>query len=110
VFILPPVATNPPPVVTNSLPRLTNSPPVTNLLAALNPVPGTDSLPLYATSFYTNFVLVYPAWASNFAVEFSPGPAPGSWTPVTVTSNIMGNYLVVPLPLTSSNGFFRLRL
>ena len=106
----------PMPIVTNATPAIiitpvwTNSPPVTNLLAAINPIPATNSLLIFSTTYNTNFVLVSPAWASNYVIEFSPSLTPPSWIPVSAVINvIMGNYLVTPLPLAFSSGFFRLR-
>ena len=88
---------------------LTNSPSVLNTLAALAFIPGTNSPPLFATTFSSNVVLIYPAWASNFLIESSSSMAPGSWSQLNATVNLLGNYLLVGLPETSSNIFFRLR-
>jgi phospholipase C len=114
---LPPVsppATNAPPVVyrppvTNTPVAVTNSPPVIGLLGALEPMPGTNSLPLYATSYDTNLVLVYPAWASNCVVQASPSPGQDAWSPQSVTLNFISNYVLVTVPLSPSNMFFRLQ-
>jgi phospholipase C len=98
----------PPPVIVPP-PALTNSPPVTNLLASISPIPPNSPLTLYATCYDTNFVLVFPAWASNCIIESSANLRPGSWAPVNVRSNIIGNYIVVGVPFSPSNQFFRLR-
>ncbi|HXR03241.1 MAG TPA: phospholipase domain-containing protein, partial [Verrucomicrobiae bacterium] len=92
---------------TNSTPA-TNLPPFT-LPASINPVPATNVLTLYGVPYGTNLMLVYPNWASNSIIEFSPGLVPVSWTPVNAVSNVLGNYLVVPQPLNLPAGFFRLR-
>ncbi len=107
-------ATNSPNVNIWIIPPATNSIPVTNLPpftlpGTLDPIPATDRLAVFGIPYGTNFMVIYPHWASNCAIEFSPNLKPNSWAPVNTASNIMGNYLVVPLPLTPSNGFFRLR-
>jgi phospholipase C len=98
----------PPPVIVPP-PALTNSPPVTKLLASISPIPPNSPLTLYETCYDTNFVLVFPAWASNCIIESSANLRPGSWAPLNVRSNIIGNYIVVGVPFSPSNQFFRLR-
>jgi len=101
IWLAPPVIVPPP--------ALTNSPPVISLLASLNPVPPTSPLTLYQTCYDTNFVLVFPTWASNYTIESRGSLQTGSWIPVTVTSNVIGNYIIVGVPFSSSNQYFRLR-
>jgi hypothetical protein len=105
--ILPPTDTAPP--VIPPPPVMTNSASVTDTLASLPSIPGTNSLPLLATTYSTNVVLIYPAWASNFVIETSPSLAAGSWLELNAPLNLLGNYLVVGLPAPSSNMYFRLR-
>jgi hypothetical protein len=89
-------------------PALTNSPSFISWLASLPPTPNAVSPPLFATSFSNNSVLIYPAWASDFAIEFSASLAPDSWSPLNATADFVGDFLVVGLPETFSNLFFRL--
>ena len=105
--ILPPTDTAPP--VIPPPPVMTNSASVTAVLASLPSIPGTNSLPLFTTTYSNSVVLIYPAWASNFTIESSPSLAAGSWLELNATLNLLDNYLVVGLPATSSNLFFRLR-
>ena len=98
----------PPPVIVPP-PDLTNSPPVTGLLASLNPVPPAGPLMLYQTSYDTNFVLVFPAWASSYTIESRGSLQTGSWVPVNLKSNVIGNYIIVGIPFSPSNQYFRLR-
>jgi hypothetical protein len=88
---------------------LTNSPSVTSLIASLPSTPNTNALTLFATAFSTNSVLIYPAWASNFVIEFSPSLEPNSWTQLNAPVDLLDSYLVLGLPQTPSNLFFRLR-
>jgi phospholipase C len=108
--VLPPPPVLPPAPPAPIVPLvLTNAPTVAALMAAIPAVPGTNSLPWYATCFSTNLVLVYPAWASNYTILASPSLAPASWSPLTVTLTNMGNYAVVVMPLSSNAMFFILR-
>ena len=86
----------------------TNLPPFT-LPYTLSPIPPTNFLAVVGVPYGTNYMVIYPHWASNYVVEFSSSLKPNSWVAVNTASNVIGNYLVVPLPLTPSNGFFRLR-
>jgi hypothetical protein len=95
--------------VTNSPPPLTSPLSLTNVLASLASISGTNPPTLYAAFDDTNFCLVYLLDASNFVVETSPDLSPGSWTSLNATSTIISNCIVVPAPLSPSNGFFRLR-
>jgi phospholipase C len=107
--ILPQVVTAAPPLVPIIPPVLTNAPGVTCLMASIPAVPGTNSLPFYATSFTTNMVLVYPAWASNCTILASPSLTPGSWSALTVTLTNLGNYTVAVTPFSANAMFFVLR-
>ncbi len=113
----------PTPTATNSpnttiwmvIPPVTNSPPVTNLPpftlpANINPIPATNVLQVSGVTYGTNFMVIYPNWASNCAIDFRTNLFLGSWVPVNAPSNVLGNYLVVPVPLAPSAGYFRLRL
>ncbi len=100
-FILPPV----PPLVI--IP-----PPPFVLPGFLSPVPDTNTLAILGTTYQTNYVLIYPAWASNYTLESSANLASGSWNQFIPPTNSLGNfpnYRVVPLPLTGPGRFFRLR-
>ncbi len=116
--VLPPVVAPPPPVTptppiapppTNPPVVLSNAPNVTNLLATIPAIPGANSLPFYATSFSTNLVLIYPAWASNYTVLASLSLSPPSWSPLNVTLTNLGNYAVAVMPCPANAMFFRLR-
>ena len=86
-----------------------SSPGVAGILAGLPMSPSTSALPCYCTSFGTNMVLIYPAWASNYAVMGSSTLQPGSWTPVNLTTTNSGNYVVATVPLGNIAMFFRLK-
>jgi hypothetical protein len=91
------------------LPVLTNSPALTGLLASLPATADTNAPPLFTASLSTNSVLIYPAWASNYVIEFSPALGPGSWSLLDAAVYLFSNYFVVGLPQSFSNMFFRLR-
>jgi phospholipase C len=86
-----------------------NAASINSLLGNLVNVPPTNALPLYVSSAGQNLVLIYPAWASNYAVESSPIVAPACWSPLSATLSFASNYILVSAPTTSSNMFFRLR-
>ena len=110
-----PTATNSPNVtIWTVIPPVTNSPPVINLPpftlpATINPSPATNILQVFGVPYGTNFMVIYPNWASNCAIDFRTNLSQGSWVPVSAPSNILGNYIVVPVPFKTSTGFFRLR-
>ncbi|MGO9586868.1 MAG: phosphocholine-specific phospholipase C [Limisphaerales bacterium] len=110
-----PTATNSPNVtIWTIIPPVTNAPPVIHLPpftlpVTINPVPPTNVLQVFGVSYGTNFMVIYPNWASNCAIDFRTNISQGSWVPVSAPSNILGNYMVVPVPLKSSAGYFRLR-
>jgi len=61
-------------------------------------------------TYGANCALVYPGWASNYAVEFSPSLQSPTWTtnlPATIIT--VSNFNVVILPQTNTSGYFRLR-
>jgi hypothetical protein len=109
-------ASNSPAVTIWVIPSGTNSMPATNAVPApfalpstLDPVPATNVLKVFGVVYGTNFMVLYPGWASNCVIEARTNLFLGSWVPVNAASNIMGNYIVVPLPLTPPNRCFRLR-
>jgi hypothetical protein len=110
-----PTATNSPNVtIWMIIPPVTNSPsviklPPFTLPAAINPIPATNILQVFGVPYGTNFMVIYPNWASNCAIDFRTNLLQGSWIPMNAPSNILGNYIVVPVPLKTSTGFFRLR-
>jgi len=114
-----PTASNAPNVTIWIIPPTTNSPPGTNtppnppgpftLPSGLNPVPATNALLVFGVPYGTNFMVIYPQWASNCVVEYSATLASNSWIPAFAPATNLGNYFVAPLPLTPSNAFFRLR-
>ncbi len=109
--VLPPVVVSNTPVVPPPPAgpiSLTNAPSVMALLAAIPAAPDTNTLPFYATCFSANMVLIYPAWASNLAVQASLSLTPASWSPLNVTLTNMGNYAVAVTPFSAQAMFFRL--
>jgi hypothetical protein len=93
---------------------LTNSPVlalagVVSNLVANNPVPlGTNAPKLLMGACGGAAALLYPAWASNGILQFSPNMAPGSWTALSMTSSVLSNYNVITQTATNGAGFFRL--
>lgn len=108
-----PTATNASGATSFALPPLVIIPPAPFVLPGhLSPVPDINSLNIVGTLYSTNFVLIYPAWATNYTVESSTEPVFGPWTEVPPTTNSLGvfsNYVVIPLPMNSPGRFFRLR-
>ena len=108
-----PTATNGASASNFILPPLVIIPPAPFVLPGfLNPVPDTNTLAMLGTTYQTNYVLIYPAWASNYTLESRASLASGSWNPFVPPTNSLGNftnYRVVPLPLTGPGRFFRLR-
>jgi len=85
---------------------------VADQLVAQNPAAAasTNSLALLIGTYGTNCALVYPGWASNYVVEFSPSLRLPVWTtnlPATLIT--VSNFNVLILPQTNSSGYFRLR-
>jgi phospholipase C len=96
-FPLPPGPTNPPAFV---LPDF------------LSPVPDTNSLKIYGALHRNNFVLIYPAWASNHVIESFVNLPPAIPGEIIVPTNFLGSfpyYRAVPLPIESTGRLFRLR-
>jgi len=112
---LTPTATNSPNVtIWTIIPPVTNTPsviilPPFTLPAAINPIPATNVLRVFGVLYGTNFMVIYPNWASNCAIDFRTNLSRGVWGPVSAPSNILGNYIVMPVPARTSSGFFRLR-
>jgi len=50
-----------------------------------------------------------PDLASNYTIESRGSLQADSWVPVNITSNVIGNYIIVGVPFSPSNRFFRLR-
>jgi len=81
---------------------------VSNLIAN-NPVPPITNAPTLLVGAYGGGVaLLYPAWATNGGLQFNSNLSPFSWTPLSVTSSVVGNYKVFAQPTTNGAGFFRL--
>ncbi|MGH7952239.1 MAG: phospholipase domain-containing protein, partial [Limisphaerales bacterium] len=105
IWIMPSATNSPPPIPEN----ITNSPAIISLVSGLNLPPSTNPVTIINTTWNGNIVLIFPAWASNSAIEASTNLAPNSWTPVNASPKIMADSAVVPIPLTSANMFFRVR-
>lgn len=108
-----PTATNASGATSFPLPTLvTYPPPPFALPGFISPVPDTNCLRIFYSTYTTNFVLIYPAWATNYTVESCVNPVSGPWTELAPSTNSLGvfsNYMVVPLPMNSPGRFFRLR-
>jgi phospholipase C len=82
---------------------------VVNNLITSYPAPPPTNAPTLLVGAYTGGVaLLYPAWASNGILQFSPDLTPFSWTALSVTSSVLSNYTIITQPATNSAGFFRL--
>jgi hypothetical protein len=79
------------------------------LPASINPIPATNILQVFGVPYGTNFMVIYPDWASNCTIDFRTNLTRVSWGPVSAPSNILGNYTVVPMPIKTAAGYFRLR-
>ncbi|HEY2952435.1 MAG TPA: alkaline phosphatase family protein [Verrucomicrobiae bacterium] len=91
---------------------VTNPPPAFVLPDFLSPVPETNSLTIIGTIYRTNFVLIYPAWASNYFIESFVNLPSGQSSEIIVPTNFLGaftHYRAVPLPMESAGRLFRLR-
>jgi len=93
--------------ITNSLvPSLLS---VASNLVANNPLPTGPGPPSLLMGAYSGgMALLYPSWASNGILQFSPDLTPGSWLALSVTSSVFSNYNLIVQPATNGARFFRL--
>jgi hypothetical protein len=78
----------------------------------LSPVPDTNSLRIVGAIYRTNFVLIYPAWASNYFIETFVNLPSGMSPEIIAPTHFLGpftHYRVVPVPMESGGRLFRLR-
>jgi phospholipase C len=100
--------TLPVPILSPPAPIVTLATVVSNLIAS-NPIQPPTSPPSLLMGAYTGGVaLLYPVWASNSILQYSPSLLPGSWIALNVTSSMLGNYFVITQPATNTAGFFEL--
>jgi phospholipase C len=108
-----PTATNASGLVNFPLPAgVTNPPQAFVLPDFLHPVPDTNSLTIIGATYCTNFVLICPAWASNYVIESFVNSPSGLSSEIINPTNVLAtfpHYRAVLLPMKSSGGFFRLR-
>lgn len=89
--------------------RVMNMTAVNALMASIVAMPASNMGPLYAIAANQHLVLVYPARASNYVVEYSPTLAQGTWSQLNSTMSFYSNYILLSAPITSTNTFLRLR-
>jgi len=75
-------------------------------LASLIAVDQIPSLSLHPSG--TNLLLLWPASATGFGLEYTGNLAPAVWVPVTNVPAQVGGQLELPVPVTATNRFYRL--
>ena len=75
-------------------------------LASLIAVEQIPSLSLHPSG--TNLLLLWPASATGFGLEYTGNLAPAVWVPVTNVPAQVGGQLELPVPVTATNRFYRL--